>query len=514
MDPFEILPFTPDHLFASLGNTFRSPAEVGAHSGAQYLRRYLEFLGVQTIVVENGYVDGDYLDDFASYYVRCFRSYDRHCKRLHFFDRAIDKEEFLQFIRGDLLSWYIPDLKGSYLGFVVARPLPEAIIGRTLLKTYPADNGRRNYSCIRTYKANLFGVELSVDSLPFQEQDTVLAACATVSLWSAFHKTAELFGTPTPTPAEITRVANQVVQPGRPLPSHGLSIQQICNSIRHVGLDPEVVEMKTSTPIVSLIYGHLRMGLPVILGVGVPGLGLHAVTLTGYSLRDAQVRASEVAPGQNAIPLTGLRIDEFYAHDDQSGPFTRLRIMHPPPAPNPMTNRADLPVFFEEDVTDPLTGAVTPRTLYPITVVVPVYHKIRVTYLDVLSWLTRLHRNLVQNLGVAGPEWDLNLTTTNNYKARLREFGLPVQQVEELLFEQHPRFIWRATLRFNGTSALELLADATDMARSFPVYRAVWCDAGVRNGVIALLNAPATQALLRQNLTHRFCDLLINAPAP
>jgi hypothetical protein len=216
MDPFLVLPFTPDNLFASLGNHLVSPAEIAAHSRAQYLSRYLDFLKARTIVVENDYTDGDYLDDFASYYVKCFRPYNRRCKRLHFFDRVFDRPEFLQLVRGELLSWYALEFKGAYLGFVIARPLPEAIIGRTLLKTYPPDNGRRNYTCTRDYKANLFGVELSVTSLPFQEQDSVLAACATVSLWSAFHKTAELFGTATPTPAEITRVANRVIHPGRP----------------------------------------------------------------------------------------------------------------------------------------------------------------------------------------------------------------------------------------------------------------------------------------------------------
>ncbi len=514
MDPFQVLPFTPDNLFTSLVNSFMSSAEVAVHSRAQYLCRYLGYLQARTIVVENDYTDGDYLDDYASYYVKCFRHYYRRCKRLHFFDRAFDKTEFLQLVRGELLSWYAPDLTGSYLGFVVARPLPEAIIGRTLLKTYPTDDGRRNYPCTRNYHANLFGLDLHVTSLPFQEQDTVLAACATVSLWSAFHKTAELFGTPTPTPVDITRVANQVIQPARPLPSHGLTIQQICNSIRHIGLDPEVVEMRNSTPIVSLIYGHLFMGLPVLLVVGVPGVGLHAITLTGYSLRKQPVRATEVAPGQLIIPLPGLRIDEFYGHDDTIGPFTRLVIRHPPPPQNPFTGKPDLPVFFEESVTDPRSGLTTGRQMFPLMIVVPVYHKIRVTFIDVLEWLTRFHRYVVQYLGAPGAEWNLHLITTNNYKSLIKNLGLTKQQTESLLFEHHPRFIWRATLRFNGTLALELLADATDMARSFPLYRAVWCDPNVRNGTITLLNAPATQATLRQDLTPRFCDLLINAPAP
>src|SRR5947209_3663344 len=93
----------------------------------------------------------------------------------------------------------------------------------------------------------------------------------------------------------------------------------------------------------------------------------------------------------------------------------------PPPSITPLTNRPNLPVFFEEDWTDPRTGNITARALFPDMIVVPVYHKIRVTYLDVLAWLTRLHRNVVQHLGVAGAEWDLHLITTNAYKNLVKD---------------------------------------------------------------------------------------------
>jgi hypothetical protein len=116
----------------------------------------------------------------------------------------------------------------SYLGFTVARPLPGAVIGRTALITYPNDGGRRHYTALRAYKANFFGIELQVQSLAFQEQDKALAACATVALWSCFHKASELFQTPAPTPAEITRAANRLVNQVRPLPSHGLEVHQMC----------------------------------------------------------------------------------------------------------------------------------------------------------------------------------------------------------------------------------------------------------------------------------------------
>jgi hypothetical protein len=248
---FEVCPFSEDQLFQHLGNELFGPADVAEHGRAKYLGRYLSDVGARTIVVEYEYTDGDYLDDFAAYYVKCFQPYHRRCKRLHFFAHAVTRDRFLGFVRGDTSPNEMQTFRDSYLGFVVARPLPDAIIGRTELRTYESDSGRRNYPCTCEYNANLFGIELSVRSLAFQEQDSVLAACATVALWCAFHKTAVLFGTPVPTPAAITRVANQVVHPARPVPSHGLNIQQICNSIRHVGLEPEVVQVGQNLPLIS-----------------------------------------------------------------------------------------------------------------------------------------------------------------------------------------------------------------------------------------------------------------------
>jgi hypothetical protein len=154
-------------------------------------------------------------------------------------------------------------LQTHYIGFVVGRPLPEAVVGRTALKTFDADNGRRHFRATRRYVANLCGTSLYVDSLAFQEQDTVLAACATVSLWTAFHKTAELFQTEIPTPASITRSASQAIHYGRPIPSSGLQIEEMCNAIRGLQLEPELIDLRSGgmVPVPSVIYGP-RVRLP------------------------------------------------------------------------------------------------------------------------------------------------------------------------------------------------------------------------------------------------------------
>src|SRR5687768_17318561 len=176
--PFEARVFSSANLFSALSNDQCTPDEVAAKKRAQYLYEYLSDIGARTIVVEPEYTDGDYLDDFASFYVRCHQNYERRCKRLHFFSAEVSEDV----LRAALLEADRSTLREAYLGFVVARPLPKAIVGRTLLKTYPPDGARRHYTVVRDYDANLFGITLSVRSLPYQEQDSVLAACATVAL--------------------------------------------------------------------------------------------------------------------------------------------------------------------------------------------------------------------------------------------------------------------------------------------------------------------------------------------
>jgi hypothetical protein len=46
---------------------------------AEYFREYFAEIEARTIVVEQEYVDHDFLEDFAAYYARCFASYSRYC---------------------------------------------------------------------------------------------------------------------------------------------------------------------------------------------------------------------------------------------------------------------------------------------------------------------------------------------------------------------------------------------------------------------------------------------------
>ncbi len=489
---FSVSPFSQENLFDAL-NCDCAVAEVSTNRRAAYLLDYLREIGARTIVVEKRYVDGDYLDDYASFYAKCFEEYPKTCKRLHFFATDANEGQFRDIITNRIEADAAQAFADSYLGFVVARPLPRAIIGRTVLKTYPPASGRRNYTCTKTYDVNLFGFELHVKSLAYQEQDRALAACATVALWACFQRDRDLFQSLAPTPATITRSANRVLEDARPFPSQGLKVEQVCNAIAAVGLEPEVIEIKPGIPLVSLLYGYLKLGAPVLLVVRIAGNARHALTLTGFSLNPGRVISSEGAGHSTPYSLIGLRIDEFYAHDDQVGPFSRLKVI-PPTSPSETVR---------------FTGG-WPSELVPEVVVIPLYTKIRLAYLEVLPWLARLGELVAVVSAPSDFEWDLFLTTSNVFKAQARagHAAVPPDRLEKVLVEGHPRFVWRGILRRGPRALVELLVDTTAMTQSFPVSQLWWHDDVLKSSLRNLLRLSQLEATLKQLLTTRFLEFI------
>jgi hypothetical protein len=324
-----------------------------------------------------------------------------------------------------------------------------------------------------------------------------------VALWSSFQKTADLFQTPAPRPAAITHAANQFAGESRPIPSRGLIVQQIATAIRAVGLEPEIVEISEKTPeipLVSLLRGYMEFGLPAILGVDIDGVGLHAMTLTGYSLQTAAVVNQEAA---DVAPMIGRRVNKFYAHDDQIGPFASVTVREQSKSPR---------IYFEGRWTDPKTNQ--PRKMTPKVVIIPIYNKIRVTFLHIHKWVTRLSDVVTVTLpGSPEVEWDVHLISTNDLKQKLKDSSVSVESLERFRFVQHPRFIWRVLLRIDRQVAMELLADATDMDRSMPVYAVTWHAPDTLQALIDLLKSDddADKRRMVSLLTERLYDVLRKA---
>jgi hypothetical protein len=488
---YEVHTYSANALFEACASAHFPLENVKVYPRAKYLDRYLSRLRAQTLVVENHYTDGDYLDDFANYYVRSFVDYSRRCKRLHFFSCAFDESGF----RERLLGGFPQDLQDNYLGFAVIRPLPNAIFGRTVLATYPI-TANRQYPSIRSYAANLFGTELRVNSLAFQEQDTVIAACATVALWSAFQKTATLFRSRMPTPAEITRTATSSTFHSRPLPSRGLTLAQMAHAVKDVGLEPEVIECGPGVPLLSLIYGYLGLGVPVVLGLEIEHHGLHAVTVTGYSLKDSpHLQREDNYSGKTPLNRIGRRINQLFLHDDGFGPFVK--------------------VATEEQISTPagsvvqLSGTWTvpdhPGTfakLKPIWAMIPAYNKIRLTYMDIQKSVLLMNYLLAQVLpSMVDTEWDISLSDNNTLKAHVKAWNLSADLLEGVLVQSLPRFVWRATLSIDRIPSLEMVFDATGIARSFSVLQVVFRRDELRDALRAVVHYAGFQKLLGPDFT-------------
>ncbi len=301
----------------------------------RYLRDYFADLGAATIVEETKYFDRDYLAEYANFYSTSAKGYENTCKRLHIFsDGEITRETLVSLAAG--IKETITKLQSAYLGFVVIRPIPQAPLGRTVVRWY-ADafpDTPRVTSPSRDYKTHLLGTELVVHGLAWQQQDTGVGACATIGIWTMLHSSAFDDHHAIPTTAEITRSAHKTASLGsRVFPSTGLTIYQICESIKEQNLSPLIVDgdIKNKTfPIpftdgfsrerfASSCAAFVRSGYPVLLIGKIGELG-HAVVAVGFR----SSIPSKIDSGKIELQDTG--INYIYLHDDNLGPSVRFAV--------------------------------------------------------------------------------------------------------------------------------------------------------------------------------------------
>lgn len=487
---FTVLPYSIEQLIElCVKNSRATKDDISEKIHKVYFDDYFKALGAKTIVVEYEYVDRDYLEDYISYYVKCHQDYGRHCTRLHFFDIAFTHDQFREVLNGktELLT---KDRKDAYLGFIVIKPLPKTVFGRTCLKTYPTE-GRRYFPVCRKYEVSLFGINMSVDTLAYQEQDHVAAACATSTLWTIFQRTGVDYHHLIPTPIEITTSAtSNLPNQQRNLPNNGLSIEQMAHAIRHVGLEPYSVRVEDIYLLKSNIYAYLRAGIPIAMGLRMIDASYspysemepesaHAIAVTGFSLG----KSKPDPVGYTEFLTSASRIDKLYVHDDQVGPFARMII-------------EDGTISYEDKNRAMKTGAALSTSwkgtnnqigsvkAIPLAIIFPLYHKIRIP-LKIIEESVIKFDSIIEQLRKKGfltqlpeqLEWDIHLCTLNNFKSSiLHHPGIADKHREEVLIEKLPRFLWRAIAASANMKRLELLFDATDIEQGDFFLRAIKYD--------------------------------------
>lgn len=436
-------------------------------------------LGVKTILIEEKYVSQSYLDDYALYYVRCFHDYSRFCKRLHFFSTEFDLTRFdiALFNENEPEARKIWD---AYCGYIVVKPLPGTIIGETVLKTYDdIDNSKgknefRYYPVTKTYKLNLVGKPLQVQTLAFQEQDGNVSACASTALWCAFQKTSELFQTTLPAPALITQSAENLFdQTGRSFPNEGLDHFQIGKAIESVGLTFELrnkqESLKDLNYVKAFTYAYLRLGLPVLLGIHLEGNGAHLITICGYKVPEIWSDNSDMQAGRSsakgAFPYFASGFYRFYAHDDQVGPFSRLTF----------TDAGKLLTSWSRATNDEESDSEENIPAEVLSLFVPLHPDIRISFDNILVIAKFL--NLIIQLIIEDSDehmdmkivWDIFLDDSNNYKNSARELGskhngLLYDTQRRIVESALPKYIWIIQALTKDQEILfDIIFDASDI---------------------------------------------------
>ena len=471
---------------------------IKAKTQTKFLASYIANLEPSYCVVERDYVDRDFIEDYAYYYVNCFTPYRRHCQRIHFFKKGdvcnnktksckLAGEEMLCIEKILLGQANADDVDlcrrslGVYLGFIVIRPLPYAVYGRVCLKALP--HKEKKFVTQKVY-AHLLGIPLDVDTMPFQEQDSVVAVCATIALWSAFQITGRKFIHCIPSPHRITRMAtHSVACEPRAFPNRrGLSDDEICHAICKVGLVPQSIDFtKLGFSVFwTEVYAYLRLGMPVILigtiknskesARGDEGEeNGHAITVSGYSDPERNARCFEATEVfQNRIQLVGELLGKFFCHDDRIGPFSDI-------------DRSG--ALQSKDFGKEFSTLNRDEYFMVEGAIVPTYHKIRLRLIDFVEELA-IFSDIIKNAvdavrdekyGKAGFCWDVYLSTDEGIKAEARDarssFNSMCVKIVNLVL---PKYIWVVDVYYNKERAASFFVDATDIPQRVNVLFAAF----------------------------------------
>lgn len=473
----KILTYTTDALAEELHNEHTPIDVIKSKNHFRYLTEYLgkEGLNIKTIVVEEDYISKDFLKDYAAYYVSCFTHYDKCTKRLHFFSSGFSQKEFILNMldkKSESESFW-----KSYCGFIVVKPIPVTVIGTTVLKTYSGKqpNGNRLFWGTRTYKIHLFGKQLELESLAFQEQDSVLSACATSSIWTVLQKAAEDYSIVLKTPGEITKDAGLVADGERLFPNkQGLQIRQMCQALQTSGLEVELRVNSIDRNYVDSKYlkknlnAYSSLGLPVILIIEVPSgykdknattdlnamsniaYGLHAISITGYK----EVNLKSLNKKKEDKGYYNL-LEKIYAHDDQWGHFARAEFEN-----NNLLNTTWSK--FHESEKFPSTKIVG--------LIVPVFPKVRISYDDIepiLLALMEIYKLSFEGELESGFVWDTKIMLSETYKQHVRlceDLENPVKM--GFLTRSLPKYVWVITCYCKEIRISDFIFDATGISNA------------------------------------------------
>lgn len=481
----EVLPYSIDVVCASINDYTDTPISIIKRKPFigyldSYISHFSKEKGDISILIEKKYIDRSYIQDYSDYYVKCFNSYKRDCMRIHFFNCNESKLNIVNnFEESD--EEVINNTVNLYLGFIVIRPIPSTFIARACLKRYESPEGKLDHFIIsRTVNARLLGLDFSVETVPFIEQDRVLSVCATSALWSFFNAHLNVDKNQIPSPYQITTTAinmnaMSVVAPDQM--DSGLTIDMMCNCLKTLGLVPQFFEIneENNAFFYELIHVFVSSNIPVILGLTVydrkpdaklkqkGGKGLHAVVVLGDELSDV-VNFQKV---DFSFSTKSENLSKLYIHDDRIGPYARLEYKDGSwilPYDGHISNDIHNTEFYE-----------------PTDIVIGLYPKIRLPFATVWNFAYYLNENIkeifkshpnskdcdvkIAKTGFENILWDFKLEDGSDIKRRIRKCDVLLDSKKKVLEKSLPHYCWVVKAYLFNQIMFEIVIDATEVSQ-------------------------------------------------
>lgn len=474
--------------------------------------RSLEGLGAKAIICEREYIDKDFSDDYANYYVQAFKDYRGSCARLHFFSQTLTQEDFtLILTNDDPQESGATQLNHNYLGFMVIKPLPFTFLGRVCIKS-------SLLGCVsRTYHANLFGIQLSIKSIAFQEQDRGVSACATTSVWSLLHALPDIHNKSIPSPSAITLAAlGSPLQYINSFPNKGLNLQQITTALESLKLRQHSFSISDfdedeSRFLRKFIECYVNSKIPVFLG---------AQIYKRASLKNGKpnIGSTYALHGDHAVVVVGIIKNSsgyiLIVHDDRIGPFIQLKLTSV--KKNLLKGYVSTRDGNRRSSTQSWAFEIAgeDELLVPKAVLVATYSKKKIAATSIIE-TAKLLLDMYSNRKTVSEEdrfFAKNLRSTSllyechnlkiEYLKTKKSNGIKCALVSHL-----PHFIWRIRYELFGEPIIDFLFDATDTPNGAPYLQYVTLDDDLGTYFISGLKDVAT-ALRRKEVVDEFWGIV------
>ena len=277
-------------------------------------------LNAKSVLVEENYIDVDYLSMYSGWYAAAFKPHSALTTRLHFFKKIGVRLE-------DVRDGAIEQL--GYLGYVVVTPLTCGRIGRTLITSWQgaidiAGQPHKPRFLSARSVVHLYGRRFSAEGSPFITQDALTIACAQASIWmtSRFvHLKYGRYGAPRHLPHGITESASHnLTWAGRLLPTDGLTVIQVINAFVNLGHFPvyhswKCKDLAEREKALSWIVRYLDSDLPVMLTLPGPQ---HAVVAIGQL---SATKRRVAVPTTKRLVTSDAWVGGLAINDDGPGPY-------------------------------------------------------------------------------------------------------------------------------------------------------------------------------------------------